>query len=87
MGITEILGLAAYALDAIKSLTKSDVAGEAADVVRAIDQIFVAVDSATAGHVTPAAARAEIDKVLAELAANDAAADAALAKKFPEAGQ
>lgn len=82
--ISEILSLVGYAFEAIRSIVKDPVASAAADAANAIAAIYDAVDAATIGKVTPEMARAQIAGLMTALAANDAAADAALAAKFPK---
>lgn len=86
MSFTSVISLAAYGLEQIGAILKSDAAGDAAAALRAIGAIYNAIDSAAVGHVTPESARAEIDRLVATLQANDAAADRALDDKFRDSG-
>lgn len=83
MSAAEILQLVAFAMAQIKALVKDPATSAASDVADAISGIFDAVDGAAAGHITADDAKREIAALTAGLQANDAAADAALDKKFP----
>jgi hypothetical protein len=78
-----MLALAKMALEAIRKISTNATAQMAEDVADAILSVIQAVDSAEDGHVTPAATQDVIVKILADFHANDVAADAALAKRFP----
>lgn len=83
MTIEQILALAVQAFAAIRIIVQNDALDDAAVAVSAIAAIYHAVDSAQAQKITPDQAAQAIRDLVGELAANDAAADAALAAKFP----
>ena len=56
----------------------------AADVLVAVRAIWDAIEGARVGVLTPAQAHAALDKLLADIAANDKRADTALDQKFPK---
>lgn len=82
MDIVKYVELLAWALEQIGRLTKNPLDDEAPAVVRAIYAIYKSLTAASTGKVTPEKARKEIEKTLAGLADNDAAADDKLKKKF-----
>ncbi len=81
--IETVIELVQFALAAVRKISHAQALATAADAVEAIRQVYKAVDAAVAGNVTPEEARTAIAQLLADLKANDAAADAALAVKFP----
>lgn len=83
MNITDILNLAAHAINAIGAVIwpASGIPLAAEQGILAISKILESVTAAESGAATPKEALAQIDKVLAGLAANDAAADAAAEAK------
>lgn len=71
------------ALDAIGQLVERREIADASEILDAIGTIYKAVDKVADERVDPDAVRAELRKLVAELLANDTAADAALDSKFP----
>ena len=85
MTATAIVSLVVYAFDEIRKLVDDPTVSEAAELASVLGGIFEAVDHAVSGKVTPEIAKARIDALTAALRENDAAADLALAAKFPKA--
>jgi len=83
MTVEMLLALVKGAVSAIRTITSNQVALTAAEVADAVLAVVGAVESATEGNVTPDQARTSIASLVGGLKANDAAADAALEKKFP----
>ena len=80
------LDITVRALDVIGTLAGSANAHGAADIIMVIRHIVAAVTKVAEGTTTSEEAHAELDKLLAGIADNDAAADAALDDKFGSSG-
>lgn len=77
------LGLLAKGFDVIEDLVGKTVGeAEALRVLRAIAAIIAAIKQGLDDRVDPGEVKRQIDKLKADLAANDAAADAKLRAKF-----
>jgi len=79
----EKLGLLAKGVDVIEDIVGKPVAqDEALRALRAIGAIIAAIKQGLDDRVDPSAVTRQLDQLRAELAANDAAADAKLRAKF-----
>lgn len=86
MSIEQLFAIVIQAFAAIRTVIHNDALDDAAVVVSTIAAIYQAVDAAKDEKITPDQAAQAIRDLVAELSANDAAADAALDKKFPTGG-
>lgn len=78
----DIVGLAVAGLDVIAGLTKNTIDDKAVDILSAIRVVIATVIEGSKGTVTVERAHEELRQLQNSIAANDAAADDALAKKF-----
>ena len=69
-------------LEIIAAATSNVAVGKAADVLVIIKSVLTSLENLYEGKVKPDVVRAEFAKLRSSLAANDAAANAALAAKF-----
>lgn len=77
------LGLLAKGFDAIEDIVGKTVGqAEALHALRAIAAIIAAIKHGLDDRIDPSEVKRQIDKLKADLAANDAAADAKLRNKF-----
>jgi len=82
----DLLAVAVRSLDTIGELAKSKLLSGASDHAEALTTIVRIVETIRdgfSGKLDPARIEAEIDRVREAMASNDAAADAALDRKFP----
>ncbi len=84
MNIKTILDVIGYGLTLIGQLLKNKDVEDSAQIVDAIEDVYDAIDGAVTRRITPEAALRELDRLKADIAANDAAADTALDVKFPK---
>lgn len=78
----ELLDLASQALAVIEALTGNPTVGTAEEIVDGVKAAVAAWRAGANGQVTPDTAKSELAKLAPAIAANDAAADAAMAAKF-----
>ena len=82
--VTEGVSLLVEALDVIESITKNATVEKADEAFHAILAVLQSVKDGTSGKITPEAVKADLAILAKNIAANDAAADADLAAKFPK---
>lgn len=83
----ELLALTVQYLDTIGSLARRAAAAGHADMLAALEVIGKIVDALRSGYegkLDAASVSAELTRLSAQLAKNDAAADAALRARFPD---
>lgn len=81
------IDLVARALDTIATLARSSKASHAADILTIIGHIYQAVVDVAEQRITADDARAELQKLVEGIEANDAAADKAVDDKFDNEGE
>jgi hypothetical protein len=79
----EIVGLVGSGLDTLETMTSNPAVATAAALAAGVKAVLGAIRDGVTGTVDVDAVRAELAKLAPAIAGNDAAADQALAAKFP----